>query len=258
MFEHAQVARVKVLAVNIRSGGTRSTIEPLLVKCVAHDPSVIVLCEYRNNSVGELARKLLGDRGFGYQSTSQGFRGNGVLIAATLRFHTSQNPFGLPHDEYPNAITEAVFPSIRLFGAYLPGQDRKRPHLRCLIATAEHFNRLGIPAMCIGDFNSGRNATDIERNLGKRKLVDAFSTADLYAELERHWTEAWLHFHGHRREFSWYPFRHSPKTPQHNGWRIDKAFVSNVLLGCLISAEYDHTFRADKLTDHSALLVEFE
>jgi exonuclease III len=248
---------MKVLAVNIRSGGTRSTVEPLLIKCFSHDPDIIILCEYRNNSVGELARKLLGSHGFGDQSGPQGFRGNGVLVAAKHPFQALQNPFGLPRDEYPHAITEAVFPDFRLFGAYLPGQDRKRPHLRCLIGTAEHFNRLRIPAMCIGDFNSGRNATDIEENLGKRKLAESFSTADLYAELEHHWTEAWLHFH-QQSEFSWYPFRHNSKTPQHNGWRIDKAFVSNALLERLVWVDYDHTFRTDKLTDHSALLVEFE
>jgi exodeoxyribonuclease III len=247
---------VKVVAVNVRSGGTRSTIEPLLLKCVSHDPDIIVLCEYRDNPIGELAREFLGGRAFAYQSNPQGFRGNGVLIAAKRPFRALNNPFGLPHDEYPNAITEAVFPDMRLFGAYLPGQDRKRPHLRCLIATAEHFNQLGISAMCIGDFNSGRNTTDIERNLGKRRLVDTFSTADLYAELELHWTEAWLHLHRDPPEFSWYPFRHAAQMPHRNGWRIDKAFVSNALLGRLISAEYDHTFRTEKLTDHSALVVE--
>lgn len=47
----------------------------------------------------------------------------------------------------------------------------------------------------IGDSNSGCNSTDIELNLHRASLSDAFSTADLYEELEERWTEAWAHLH---------------------------------------------------------------
>lgn len=179
-----------------------------------------------------------------------------MLVAAARPIQSIENPFGLGQDEYPNAILETIASGVRLFGVYLPGQDRKRPHLRCLISTAQHFNDRGIAAMCIGDFNSGRNGTDIERNLGKTRLVDEFSTADLYAELERYWTEAWLSCNPDRFEFSWYPFRTAPAAAPRNGWRIDKAFVSKALLPRLRSAWYDHAFRTERLSDHSALIVE--
>lgn len=166
------------------------------------------------------------------------------------------NPFGLGEDEYPNAIVEARFTKLLVYGLYLPGQDRKRPHLRCFIAAAQRWNERRVSAVAIGDFNSGRNATDIEINLGQRHLRDEFSTAGVYEELERHATEAWLHMHPGRGEFSWYPFRKSPAEPQRNGWRIDKAFVSDPLLPRLQAAYYDHEFRLQGLTDHSALIVE--
>ena len=117
-----------------------------------------------------------------------------------------------------------------ILGVYLPGQDRKRPHLRCLIAYAEFCNANAIDALCIGDFNSGRNATDIELNLRRSRFVDEFSTADLYAEFEEHWTEAWAYKHPDEYEFSWYPFRTDPDYTSSSGWRIDKAFVSRSLL----------------------------
>jgi hypothetical protein len=40
------------------------------------------------------------------------------------------------------------------------------------------------------------------------------------------------------------------------GWRIDKAFVSPAALARATSAQYDHGFREDRLTDHSALIVD--
>ena len=109
--------------------------------------------------------------------------------------------------------------------------------------------------MCIGDFNSGRNESDIEINLRSGQLRDEFSTAYLYEELESHWTEAWAHLHAGEYEYSWYPFRRDPDYVSRAGWRIDKAFLSPALFPRLQSAEYDHAFRLDRLSDHSGLLI---
>lgn len=247
---------MRILAVNLRSGGVTSTTGALIERCLAHAPDVIVLSEFRANKNGLQIRKALQDAGFANQGGSVQHRGNGVLVASMAPFASLANPFGLGEDEYPNAIVEARFRTMQLYGVYLPGQDRKRPHLRCLIAAAQRWNEKGVSAIVIGDFNSGRNETDIEINLGQRRLRDEFSTADLYAELENHLTEAWLSMHPRKTEFSWYPFRKSRAAPQRNGWRLDKAFVSEALLPRLKGANYDHEFRLQGLTDHSALIVE--
>jgi exodeoxyribonuclease III len=249
---------MRVLAVNIRSGGNRSTMGSLIARTLRHDPDVVVIAEFRDTPTGDSFRKALARAGFEHQAATEGHRGNGVLIAATESFEARRNPFGLAGDEYPNAILEADFGSLRLLGVYLPGQDRKRPHLRCLIAFGEFCNANAIDALCIGDFNSGRNATDIEVNLRRGRFVDEFSTADLYAELEEHWTEAWAHEHPNEYEFSWYPFRTDPDYASSSGWRIDKAFVSRSLLPRVRSAEYDHFYRLDRLTDHSAVIVDLD
>jgi len=252
------VGTMRLLAVNIRSGGSRATNDALLERSLAHEPDVLVFSEYRDTANGAYLRRRLADRGFAHQAASEGHRGNGVLIASIREFASLRNPFGLPGDEYPNAVIEARFASLRVLGVYLPGQDRKRPHLRCLIATAARYNEAKIDAICLGDFNSGRNATDIEINVGREALKDEFSTADLYAELETYWTEAWLYMHPGTIEFSWYPFRKTPSEQRRNGWRIDKAFVSATLLPRLRDARYDHGFRLEGLTDHSGLVVDLD
>ncbi|MBV8371767.1 MAG: hypothetical protein JOY69_00780 [Candidatus Eremiobacteraeota bacterium] len=249
---------MKVLAVNIRSGGNAPTLSRLVDRCAQHDPDVVVYSEYRDTGAGARLREYAGRAGLEHQAWIRGHRGNGVLIASRAAFEGIQNPFGLGDDEYPNGVLLARFERLDLFGAYLPGQDRKRPHLRCLIAAAQRYNERGLAAMAIGDFNSGRNDHDIEINVRTGRLADAFSTADLYAELERYWTEAWLYRHPRTLEFSWYPFRLDPAYEGRNGWRIDKAFVSATVLPKVRSADYDHGFRQERLTDHSALVVRLD
>ena len=245
-----------LLAVNVRSGGSRSSIGPLVERVAGHRAGVAVFSEYRDTPAGAYLRERADGIGLAHQAWTQGHRGNGVLIAAREEFDSIRNPFGLSDDEYPNAVLLARFSVFDLLGAYLPGQDRKRPHLRCLIAAAQRYNQRGANAMVIGDLNSGRNETDIEINVRTGRLADEFSTADLYAELEQYWAEAWLAKHPDTLDYSWVPFRLDRSYEGRSGWRIDKAFVSPALLPKVRCAEYDHAFRTERLTDHSALIVD--
>ncbi|MGA8534286.1 MAG: endonuclease/exonuclease/phosphatase family protein [Candidatus Tumulicola sp.] len=247
-----------VLAINVRSGGKATTADRLVERCASHNPDAVVFSEYRDTPAGERLRAAAERAGWRRQAWTEGHRGNGVLIAAREAFEGVRNPFGLSDDDYPDGVLLARFEQLDLYGVYLPGQDRKRPHLRCLIAAAQRYNERGLDGACVGDFNSGRNQTDIEINVRTGRLADEFSTADLYADLERYWTEAWLYLHPDRREYSWFPFRIDPNYPARNGWRIDKAFVSASLLPKVRSAAYDHGFRTERLTDHSALVTEFD
>lgn len=244
---------MRILALNLRAGGNAVGI-PQVVRRAAHlDIETAVFSEYRDNAAGALLRAELRKIGLGNQAYTAS-RGNGVLIASAEPFEALANPFGLSDDEYPHAVLLARFEHLQMYGAYLPGQDRKRVHLRCLIAAAGRHNEAGDKAMCIGDLNSGRNETDIEINLRSGRLLDWFSTADLYAQLEAEWTEAWAYLHPDEYDFSWQPYRRE-RGPG-GGWRIDKAFLSPALLPSLVSAEYDHVFRLDGLSDHSGLAVD--
>ena len=247
---------MRVAAVNLRSGGNAVTNPQIVRRLAFRDADTVVLSEYRDNKAGALLIDELRKTGYEHVASTQGHRGNGVCIASSLPFAATANPFGLADDEYPNAVLKAAFADIDLFGVYLPGQDRKRPHLRYLIATAQRYNESGAAALCIGDFNSGRNETDIEINVRSGLLRDEFGTADLYAELETVWTEAWAYFHPGEFEYSWYPFRKDPDYVSRGGWRIDKAFASPAALARMTGAEYDHLFRQDRLTDHSAIVVD--
>jgi exonuclease III len=245
---------MRILAVNVKAGGLNAQIDALLDRAFDHRADVYVFSEFRDTPTGARIRGRLERKDFNYQSYSRGHRGNGVLVAALEPFEPVHNPAGLPDHEYPNAMIECVFPDVHIIGVYLPGQDRKRPHLEYLINLAHAMDAQGVAAMIVGDFNSGRNETDIEANLGKTRLVDEFSTADLYALLERQWREAWLYKHPQATEFSWYPRMGPPQ--RRNGWRLDKVFTSRALLPRVRDVSYDHGFRLDALTDHSALIID--
>lgn len=247
---------MRILAVNVKAGGLNAQIDALVQRALGHRADVYVFSEFRDTPTGAFIRETLERKGYMFQSYSRGHRGNGVLVAAREPFDPVHNPAGLPEDGYPNAMIECVFAQLHVIGVYLPGQDRKRPHLEYLISLARIMDEHEIPAIIIGDFNSGRNETDIEANVGKTQLADEFSTADLYGLLERQWREAWLHKHPDKREFSWYP-RMGPPLRK-NGWRLDKAFISRALLPRMRNAFYDHDFRLEGLTDHSALIVDLD
>lgn len=246
---------IRLLAVNLRAGGNATTIPPIVRRALHDDASTIVFSEYRDNAAGSLLRRETERFGFVHQAFTPSGRGNGVLVVSDEPFNAVPNPFGLAEDEYPNAILKAAFEDLELYGVYLPGQDRKRPYLRYLISLARRCNEAGTAALCMGDLNSGRNETDIEVNVRSGKLLDEFSTAGLYGELEALWTEAWAYLHPNEYEFSWYPFRKDPDYTSRSGWRIDKAFLSPKALARLECAEYDHAFWMDRLTDHSGLIV---
>jgi exodeoxyribonuclease-3 len=246
------------LALNLRAGGNAESIPQIIRRVSYLDADIVVFSEYRDTRAGSLVQAELRRIGLSYQAFTPATRGNGVLIASSLALEALPNPFGLPESEYPNAVLLARFGQLQIYGVYLPGQDRKRVHLRCLIAAAKRHNDAGDSVVCIGDLNSGRNETDIEINLRSGRLRDEFSTADLYRELEQEWTEAWAFLHPDQYEFSWYPYRRDPAYRSHAGWRIDKAFLSPELLPKLKAVEYDHLFRLDGLSDHSALLVDLE
>jgi exodeoxyribonuclease III len=247
---------MRILAVNVQAGGINAKIDALLERALGHEADIYVLSEFRDSPTGVHIRETLEQSGYPRQTYSRGHRGNGVLVAACEIFEPVHNPAGLPEDGYPNAMIECVFADMHVIGVYLPGQDRKRPHLDYLIRLTQAMDEQNIPAVIVGDFNSGRNETDIEANLGKKRLVDEFSTAEQYRLLEQQWHEAWLYKHPGEVEFSWYP-RTGPPLRK-NGWRLDKAFVSRALLPRVRDVFYDHGFRLEGLTDHSALIVDLD
>jgi exonuclease III len=99
-------------------------------------------------------------------------------------------------------------------------------------------------AVLIGDFNTGKHRVD--------ELGATFVLSECLDALERRgWVDAWRLRNGDTRASSWF-------SSAGNGFRIDHAFVTRVLVTGLVDARYSDAERAAGLSDHAALVVDLE
>lgn len=127
---------------------------------------------------------------------------------------------------------------------------RKWSYLDSLASLAGRWR--GGPALLIGDTNSGRPVLDEENAVFGPRYAEWFDRIERTG-----WRDAFRHLHGERREYTWY----SPNGG--NGFRLDEAFVNRALLPRLISVRHEWgrhpaDARRDALSDHAALIVDFE
>jgi exodeoxyribonuclease-3 len=138
---------------------------------------------------------------------------------------------------------------LRVIGLYVPSRnatpektDRKRRWLACcdtaLAATA------GTQTVLLGDLNI------LEPEHKPRYPFFAPFEYDFYRAITgaHSLADAFRHLHPDETEYSWVG-----KTG--DGYRYDHAFCSRELTPALVSCEYVHQPRADKLSDHSALTL---
>jgi Tfp pilus assembly pilus retraction ATPase PilT len=62
---------MRLLALNIRAGGSGATAPAVVARCLRHDPDVVVLCEYRDNAAGQTFRSALRRAGFEHQAATE-------------------------------------------------------------------------------------------------------------------------------------------------------------------------------------------
>ena len=129
---------------------------------------------------------------------------------------------------------------MRLFGIYMPNLKAKIPYWEALIeASGPHA---GGRALALGDFNTCRayvdepGATDVTA-----VFLDKIQAAG--------YRDIWRDRFPDGREY--------PDTSHRgNGFRIDHAFASPRLARSVVDIRYSHIERTNRLSDHSALLVE--
>jgi exonuclease III len=113
------------------------------------------------------------------------------------------------------------------------------------------------PALLLGDTNCGWPGLDEETPVfGPR------TAAWLNALQASGWSDAFRYLSGDERVYTWYSPKYSPNGG--NGFRLDQAFVNRRLLRRLRAAAYQwgqseaHNSRRDALSDHAALILDFE
>ncbi len=111
------------------------------------------------------------------------------------------------------------------------------------------------PGMLVGDTNTGRTGLDEQS-----PVFGPNSEAWMLGLEAAGWHDAFRQLHGERREYTWY----SPNAG--NGFRLDQAFVHRSLLPSVRAVRHEwgreagasSETRRDALSDHAALIVDFE
>jgi exodeoxyribonuclease-3 len=235
---------VRLLALNIQHAAVRRV--PLVAKAVLDAvPDVVVLSEFYLNIQGGRLLGLLEAAGLVHQAHgvagSERYPYTVVIASRTPIAHTRRPLDGSPHAQ---RILEATISGISVAAVYFPLAKEHDPFWDGLFSP--YADSLATrPAIIAGDWNTGSGALDIGGG-----PVAGMSRFDCL--LASGWTDAWRALHPDVREFTWYNRRSG------NGFRIDHALLSPVLVPRLLTAENLHGTRTSGTTDHSGLLVDLD
>lgn len=227
---------IKILSWNIQAGGG-SRIVQILRKIVESKSNIVTLNEFRNNKSGQQIRNGLLKAGYRYQAvTSSESNDNSVIIVSTIPFSVQLHP-GADQNYAGNIIT-AKFSAFDFMGVYMPHKKKHKlfEYVRSVITESE------VPYIIAGDYNSGKNYID-------QKGSSFWYTDQLVAMEKEGMCDAFRFVNGEVKEYSWY-------SHQKNGYRYDHIYIDGLLKPIVKNCYYDHTWRIEKLSDHSPMFLE--
>jgi exonuclease III len=251
---------LRIVSWNIRAGGG-ARVDGIVDQLARWTPDIVGLCEFRGTPPSKRVAEALCDLGFEHQLTTVDAvlpSRNALLIASRLplRRHSLRSapiepgrwllatvadnrPFLLGMMHLPNMVT-----------------GRKLAYMESVAAMTNRWRRG--PAVFMGDTNCGWPVLDEET-----RVFGPETAAWLDGLHSRGWRDAFRHHSPEEPFYTWY----SPNGG--NGFRLDQAFVNRPMLprlqrvayewGCALTGdESDGVRRRDALSDHAALIVDFE
>lgn len=230
---------MKLITFNIQQGGGRR-IESILFALNSHNADILAITEFQENAIGAKIKQSLYDNGFIHQASSTSNpKVNSVLVASKLSFSTI-----LPTSivgQHLHRVICAKFDSFNMIATYFPQEYNKRFVFDFLIHEGVPF--LGNNGLIIGDFNTGKHYIDEPKTFFHcSEYMDKLEEASLI--------DSWRSRNDDVRQFSWY-------SNIGNGFRIDHVFSSKAFDDKITNVEYSHDERENKISHHSAFIVEF-
>lgn len=232
----------RLLSLNIRHGGG-SRIPRVLEWIEGQHPDLVVLLEWRASN-DQLLSVTLKHKGFELAKFSKsGARDNGIVVAAKDFIRAERiTPKGADKGE----LVLVSLHELSLCAAYFPQGNNKATYFQELFELA--VRHTDVPFLVVGDINTGNNQVDLPNGATR------FACSNMFDALSREhgMTDLWRRQHGPQaQEWTW----HSAK----NGFRIDHAFANHTFLATFprASCYYNHDPKKLKITDHSALIIDF-
>lgn len=231
---------MKIITLNIQHGGGKR-ISKIADYLRSLDVDMIVLTEFRENANAQLLRSSLATAGFAYfAAASIAPKENSVCIFSKHPFVPRTYP-ALSKDD-GHRLLSAHFEKLAIFGVYFPLHQKKLSLFQFLING--DYKPVESAHIFLGDFNTGLYKLD--------ESGSTFYCTEQFAALpESGLIDSWRSRNPEGREFSWY-------SNAGNGFRLDHVFSSPDANSKIQNVYYDHLPRESRITDHSALLVEYD
>ena len=251
-----------ILTWNIQHGGGKriDAIADYITQH-PHAPTTVVLAEFRNNAYGHKMQNRLYTSGFEHQCTAEAAPNTNLVLIASKHTFTHKTFDELDHNKH--RIIEATFDAFKLLGCYFPNQEKKYPVFDFVVEYLKHSMHTELPTtspsslpiaptsaptsaptILTGDFNTGKHYLDEEKaTLKCAEYFDMFEKSGVF--------DVWRTRNPERREYTWFPPR--GKT----GFRLDHFFATGKIVNNVSECFYDHDVRLNKLSDHSAMLLQF-
>jgi exodeoxyribonuclease-3 len=240
---------MRVVFWNIRAGGG-ARADAIARQLARWTPDVVALSEFRCTPPSSRLGAALAAQGLAHQRrTTDPARpsANCLLLASRWPLRLVRGGVG-PGEPGRWLLAALAAPRPLAVGVmHVPNRvsGRKYVFLDAVLAVVSGWRRG--PAMVVGDTNTGWPGLDEETAVFNRREERWLDT------LERQgWVDAFRLVHGAARAYTWY----SPNGQ--NGFRVDQAFVNADLRWRLKNAWYQWGRGRAALSDHAALLVDFE
>ena len=226
-----------ILTWNIRHGGG-ARVSKIIETLKGHtDATTIILTEFRNNGNAKVIQEALHELGFIYQFKAQTeINKNSVLIVSKENFKYKLFPELTNHSE---RVVKVYNDNYSIYGCYFPGMDDKKYVFDFLLNEIKENPNEKI--IITGDINTGKHYIDEQgATFAHSAYINRIEESNLF--------DAWRYIHNDKKDFSWY-------SSAGNGFRLDHFFVHNDLKPNVVSCEYIHQYREDKITDHSMMVL---
>jgi exonuclease III len=248
---------MRIVSWNIRAGGG-SRVDAIATQLERWSADVVSLCEFRATPPSLRLAELLAGQGLVHQLTTAHASApgrNALLIASRhpLRLLNLRNGPAEPA-RWLSVRVDCAAPFV-LAAMHAPNfvTGRKFVYLEAVEALSRNW-RHG-PAVFLGDTNCGWPVIDEER-----PVFGAITARWLDSLAALGWRDAFRLLSAEERFYTWY----SPNGG--NGFRLDQAFVNRRMTPRLHRAWYewgarfdeDMPYRREALSDHAALLLDFD
>ncbi|POY36779.1 hypothetical protein C3K47_10510 [Solitalea longa] len=231
---------MKIITWNIKHGGGKRISNILNTLKLHSDADIFVLTEFRNNDNGFKIKALLNELGFinNFSPEIESTK-NTVLISAKESCKVS---YFSELGDHAQRVIKIENEKLAIYGCYFPQQNEKKHVFDFLLSQIDANKDQKI--IITGDINTGKHSIDeTGKTFYHAQYLNKFEGIGL--------TDAWRHMHKDKREYSWY-------SNFNNGFRIDHFFIHDELLNKVIDCNYIHSYREEKISDHSMMLLELE